>query len=51
VGRKTVPEMEKKVNTKIRIRADYKQRARDLGLNLSRIMEDALIEIFKKYPK
>ena len=43
-----VPEDEKKVNTKIRIRADLKKEARERGLNLSQVMEEALKKIFNK---
>lgn len=48
MGRKKVPENEIKENTKIRIRSDYKKKAREMGLNLSQVMENALLEIFKK---
>lgn len=48
VGRSRVPEDEKKVNTKIRIRADLKKEARERGLNLSQVMEEALKKIFNK---
>lgn len=41
----------KKENTKIRIRADLKQAAKDHGLNFSKVMEDALIAILKKIKK
>lgn len=47
MGRKKLSEMELKVNTKIRIRADLKKKARERGLNLSKIMEAALLEILK----
>lgn len=48
MGRSRVPEDEKKVNTKIRIRADLKKEARERGLNLSQVMEEALKKIFNK---
>lgn len=48
VGRFRVPEDEKKVNTKIRIRADLKKEARERGLNLSQVMEEALKKILNK---
>ena len=51
MGRNKVPETEIKVNTKIRIRSDLKQKARDLGLNFSKVMEDAFKEIIKKDSK
>lgn len=51
MGRNRVPETEIKVNTKIRIRADLKKKARDKGLNLSKVMEDALVQIFKNDPE
>lgn len=51
MGRKKLSEMEIKVNTKIRIRADLKKKAREMGLNLSQVMENALLEIFKKNMK
>ena len=47
MGRKKLSEMKIKVNTKIRIRADLKKKARERGLNLSKIMETALMEILK----
>lgn len=51
MGRKKLPETEIKVNTKIRIRADLKKKARERGLNLSKIMEAALLNIFKDDPE
>lgn len=51
MGRNRVPETEIKVNTKIRIRADLKKQARDRNLNLSKVMEDALLKIFKSDPQ
>ena len=51
MGRKKVPENQIKENTKIRIRSDYKKKAREMGLNLSQVMENALLEIFKKNMK
>lgn len=50
MGRSRVPEDEKKVNTKIRIRADLKKQARERGLNLSQVMEEALLKILNKKP-
>lgn len=51
MGRNRVPDAIKKENTKIRIRADLKKKARELGLNLSQIMEDALLTLFNDKPK
>lgn len=47
MSRKRLPVNKIKVNTKIRIRKDLKDLAKEQGINFSQLMEKTLLEILK----